>query len=283
MSFSQTLYSWLIEPLSFPFMQNALIAGVIIGVVCAVLSCYLVLRGWSLMGDAVSHAVLPGIAIAEVIGFAHPIGAFLSGLLCAVLTGFIGEHSRLKEDTVMGIVFSGMFAIGLLMVSRIQTEVHLLHIIQGNLLGITPNELTQTAIISGIVMLVMMMKWKDFLLYSFDPSHSRIVGLPNKLLHYTLLIMLAMTIVAAIQAVGVVMVVALLIAPGITGYVLTKQFHQMMIIAIISSVLATTSGVIISYHTDSSTAACIVLFQSLLFVLALLVKKQGAMLKTVAS
>ncbi len=198
------------------------------------------------MGDAVSHAVLPGIAIAEVVGFAYPIGAFLSGLLCAVLTGFIGENSRLKEDTVMGIVFSGMFALGLLMVAQIETDVHLLHIVQGNLLGITPQELSQTLVISGVVLVVMALKWKDFLLYAFDASHARVVGLSNRLLHYALLILLALTIVAAIQAVGVIMVVALLVAPGITGFVLCKRFSTMLIVAILSAAIAAVFGVIIS-------------------------------------
>lgn len=266
------LFNYVIEPLSYPFMQNALLAACVIGVVCAILSCFLVLRGWALMGDAVSHAVLPGIAIAEVIGIAHPIGAFFSGLICAALTGFVSENSRLKEDAVMGIVFSGMFALGLLMVAKIQTSVHLLHIIQGNLMGITPDEMRQTVIISAIVIVVMGLKWKDFLLYCFDASHARVVGLPIKTLHYSLLIMLSLTIVAAIQAVGVIMVVALLIAPGITGFVLTKRFSTMLIIAIVSSVLAALIGVIISFHSDAATAACIVLVQALFFVIALVIR-----------
>lgn len=274
-----TLQTWFVEPLSYPFMQHAMIAAVLIGAVCAALSCFLVLRGWSLMGDAVSHAVLPGIAVAEVMGFAHPIGAFISGLACAVLTGFIGENSRLKEDTVMGIVFSGMFALGLLMVSQIETDVHLLHIIQGNLLGITMHELLQTAVISSIVLLVIALKWKDFLLYSFDVSHARVVGLPNGFLHYSLLIMLSLTIVASIQAVGVVLVIALLIAPGIIGFVLTKRFSTMMILAILSSVFSAIFGVLISFHTDSSTSACIVLMNALLFVLALIAKNIRKLLR----
>ncbi len=267
------LLQWVIDPLTRPFMQNALLAACIIGIVCAILSCFLVLRGWSLMGDAVSHAVLPGIAIAEVIGISHAIGAFVSGLACAVFTGFIGENSRLKEDTVMGIVFSGMFALGLFMVSRIETSVHLDHIIQGNLLGITPAELTQTAIISAIVIVVMAAKWKDFLLYSFDASHARVIGLPTQVLHYSLLIMLALTIVAAIQAVGVIMVVSLLIAPGITGFVLSKRFSIMMLAAMLSSVLSAVLGVIVSFHLNAFPAACIVLIQAILFALALLLKQ----------
>lgn len=267
-----TLQHWFIAPLNFEFMQNALIAAIVIGVVCAVLSCFLVLKGWSLMGDAVSHAVLPGIAIAEVLSFAHPIGAFISGLACAVFTGFIREHSRIKEDTVMGIVFSGMFALGILLISSIETDKHLMHIITGNLLGITPAELTQTMVISGIVLLVMALKWKDFLLFTFDTSHARVIGLPTRILHYSLLIMLALTIVASIQAVGVIMVISLLIAPGITGFVLTKRFSRMLIVAVFSAVIASVVGVIISYHLDASTAACIVLAQSCLFLLALVGK-----------
>lgn len=266
-----TVIQWIIEPMSYPFMQNAFIAASMIGVVCAVLSCFLVLKGWSLMGDAVSHAVLPGIAIAEVLGLALPIGAFISGLACALLTGFISENSRLKEDTVMGVVFSSMFALGILMVASIETDKHLLHIITGNLLGITTEELVQTLVISILVLLIMALKWKDFLLYIFDASHARVVGLPVKPLRYLLLIMLALSIVASIQAVGVIMVIALLIAPGITGFVLTKRFSRMLMIAIVTSVVAAISGVIVSFHLDASTAACIVLVQALLFVLALVI------------
>lgn len=274
-----TMIQWIAEPISYPFMQHAFIAAGMIGVVCAVLSCFLVLKGWSLMGDAVSHAVLPGIAVAEVLGFALPVGAFISGLVCALLTGFIGENSRLKEDTVMGIVFSGMFALGILMIANIETDKHLMHIITGNLLGITTAELIQTVVISAGVLLVMALKWKDFLLYIFDASHARVVGLSVRTLRYSLLIMLALSIVASIQAVGVVMVISLLIAPGITGFVLTKRFSRMMLIAIVSSVIAALSGVIVSFHWDASTAACIVLAQALLFILALAVKNIGRLLQ----
>lgn len=265
----QTLYAWLIQPFDFEFMQTALYAAVVIGVVCAVLSCFLVLKGWSLMGDAVAHAVLPGIALAEVIGFAHPIGAFISGFFCAIFTGFIRENSRIKEDTVMGIVFSGMFALGILMISQIETDKHLMHIIRGNLLGISAAEFQQTMIISAIVMVVMALKWKDFMLYSFDAAHARVVGLPVHGLHYALLILLALTIVASIQAVGVIMVVSLLVAPGITAFVLTKRFSRMIIIAVVVSVVAAISGTLISFHFNASTAASIVLVQSAIFTLAL--------------
>lgn len=263
------LYVFFIQPFSFEFMAMALYAAIVIGVVCAILSCFLVLKGWSLMGDAVAHAVLPGIALAEVIGFAHPIGAFISGFFCAISTGFIREHSRIKEDTVMGIVFSGMFAFGILMISQIETDKHLMHIIKGNLLGISPAEFQQTMIISAIVIVVMLLKWKDFMLYSFDAAHARVVGLPVRQLHYALLILLALTIVASIQAVGVIMVVSLLVAPGITAFVLTKRFSQMIVIAIVVSVVSAVMGTLISFHLNASTAASIVLVQSSIFVVAL--------------
>ncbi|MBD1558094.1 metal ABC transporter permease [Vibrio sp. S9_S30] len=269
----EALISWLIEPFQYPFMMRALWAGLAVGSVCAILSCYLVLKGWSLMGDAISHAVLPGIVVAYVMGIALPIGAFVSGLACALLTGYIKENSRVKEDTVMGIVFSGMFALGLVMFAKIETDQHLLHILFGNMLGISDFEFWQTVVISVIVFCVMIAFRHDFLLYCFDKSHARVVGLPVTLLHYGLLIMLALTIVATIQAVGVIMVVAMLVSPGITAFVLTKKFTHMLIIALFVSIGSTLVGTLISFHIDGATSACIVLVQAFCFIIALLFAK----------
>lgn len=266
-----SLWQALVAPFQFPFMQHALLAALVVGVVCAVLSCFLVLKGWSLMGDAVSHAVLPGIALAEIIGFTHAIGAFVSGIFAAIFTGYIRENSRLNEDTIMGIVFSGMFALGILMVTQIETDRHLMHIIRGNLLGISQAELMETLLICGIVFTVVSLKWKDMMLYCFDIAHARVVGLPVQAIHYLLLTLLALTIVASIQAVGVIMVIALLIAPGITGYLLTKSFAKLMIIAIVVAIISAFVGTIGSFHLDASTSACIVLTQSALVLLALLI------------
>lgn len=266
------LWQTLIMPLQLPFMQQALLAALIVGIVCAVLSCFLVLKGWSLMGDAVSHAVLPGIALAEIISIPYSIGAFVSGTFCALFIGYIREHSRIKEDTVMGIVFSGMFALGILMVNQIETEQHLMHVIRGNLLGISDAELIETLVICGIVLVAMLLKWKDFMLYCFDPAHARVVGLPVRATHYLLLTMLALTIIASIQAVGVILVVALLIAPGITAFMLTKSFAKLLMIAISVAVISAISGVLISFYLDASTAACIVLSQSSLAILAMCYK-----------
>ncbi|TCP94665.1 manganese/iron transport system permease protein [Cricetibacter osteomyelitidis] len=269
----QALLNWINEPLSYDFMQHALLIAVVVAVVCALLSCYLVLKGWSLMGDAISHAVLPGIILAFIIGVPLAIGAFLSGIFCAVSVGYLKENSRIKEDTVMGIVFSGMFALGLVIFTKVETDQHLLHILFGNLLGIHPQELVQTLIISAIVFCVILLKRRDFLLYCFDPSHARVVGLSIKTLHYSLLILLALTIVSAMQVVGVILVVAMLISPGITAYILTKRFDRMIAIALVCSLTSTLLGTLISYHIDGDTGPCIVVLQAMFFLIALIWSK----------
>lgn len=265
--------NWIVEPLSFVFMQQALITALAVGVVCAVLSCYLVLKGWALMGDAISHAVLPGIVIAYVAGAPLFLGAFVSGLGCALLTGFIKQHSRIKEDSVMGIVFAGMFALGLLLFAKVETDQHLNHILFGDLMGIREQDKIRVLVIAAFVILVFALKWRDFLLYCFDISHARVASLPINLLHYGLLSMLALTIVASIQAVGVIMVIAMLVAPGITAFVMTKRFSVMLLIAVSVSLSSCFLGVIISFHIDGSTASCIVLCQSLIFCLVLMTKR----------
>ncbi|MDO9560886.1 MAG: metal ABC transporter permease, partial [Bradyrhizobium sp.] len=224
------LVDWISGPLAYPFMQRALVVSVMVAAVCAVLSCYLVLKGWSLMGDAISHAVLPGIVLAHVLSLPLALGAFAAGLSCALLTGYLKENSRVKEDTVMGIVFSGMFGLGLVIFTKVDTDQHLMHILFGNVLGVTARDLVETAIVAGGTLLVVLVKRRDLLLYCFDPNHARSIGLPVRVLHYGLLVLLSLTIVASLKAVGIILVVAMLIAPGATAYLLTDSFERMLVI-----------------------------------------------------
>jgi manganese/iron transport system permease protein len=265
-----TALDWITVPLSYPFMQRALIVSLMVGAVCAVLSCYLVLKGWSLMGDAISHAVLPGIVVAYVLGLPLAVGAFAAGLSCALLTGYLKEHSRVKEDTVMGIVFSGMFGFGLVIFTKVETDQHLNHILFGNVLGVSVRDLVETALIAGGTLFIVLLKRRDFLLYCFDPNHARAIGLPVRMLHYGLLILLSITIVGALKAVGIILVIAMLVAPGATAYLVTDSFERMLVIAGAVATLSCALGTVVSFHIDGATGACIVLIQFLLFVLAFL-------------
>lgn len=270
---------WLTVPLSYPFMQRALIVSIMVGAVCAVLSCYLVLKGWSLMGDAISHAVLPGIVFAQLLGLPLALGAFGAGLSCALLTGYVKESSRVKEDTVMGVVFAGMFGFGLVMFTKIDTDQHLLHILFGNVLGVTASDLVETAIIAGITLIVVLLRRRDFLLYCFDPNHARAIGLSVRFLHYSLLILLSLTIVASLKAVGIILVIAMLVAPGAVAYLLTDSFERMLVIASLVAVTSCAVGTIISFHIDGATGACIVLIQAMVFLLAFLfAPKRGVLI-----
>lgn len=274
-----SIVDFFVLPLSYGFMQRALIVAVLVGAVCAVLSCYLVLKGWSLMGDAVSHAVLPGIVIAFVLGLPLALGAFVAGLACAVGTGYIKENSRVKEDTVMGIVFSGMFGFGLVLFTKVETDQHLNHILFGNMLGVTPRDLVETAIVAGLVLTIVLMKRRDLLLYCFDPQHARAIGLPVRWLHYGLLVLLSLTIVASLKAVGIILVVAMLIAPGAIAFLLTHRFESMLLIAVLVAVGSSITGTLVSFHINGATGPCIVLVQMAVFVLAFLLAPNGGILR----
>lgn len=267
------MFEWLFEPFSFPFMQRALIIGVMVSTVCAVLSCFLVLKGWALMGDAISHAVLPGIVIAHLLALPLSLGAFSAGLFSAVAIGYLKEHSRLKQDTVVGIVFSGMFAIGLVMFAKLDTNQHLLHILFGDILGIDDADFYQSILITFSVFVFILLKRKDFLLYCFDSSHARVAGLNSRFLHYGLLMLLTAVIVSAMQVVGVILVIAMLITPGITGFILAKRFDKMLLIAIVTAVLSTIMGILGSFYWNSATGATVVLCQAACFLIALSVQQ----------
>jgi manganese/iron transport system permease protein len=261
--------TWLLAPFAHEFMQRGLIVAVMVGLVCAVLSCFLVLKGWSLMGDAVSHAVLPGIVLAHIASLPLALGAFAAGLGCAFGIGYLKENSRVKEDTVMGIVFSGMFALGLVLFVKVDSDQHLMHILFGNMLGVTWADIAETALIALPVTAIMLLKRRDFLLHAFDPAHARAIGLPVRALHFGLLALLALTIVAALKAVGIILVVAMLVAPGAIGYLTSRRFDVMLLVAIASATLSSVLGTILSFHLDAATGPCIVVVQGGFFALAL--------------
>lgn len=263
-----TLIEFFTIPLSFPFMQRAMLVAVLVGAVSAVLSCYMVLKGWSLMGDAISHAVLPGIVLAFVVGLPLSVGAFAAGLTCATLTGYLKENSRLREDTVMGIVFSGMFGLGLVLFTKVETEQHLNHVLFGNVLGVSDVELIETLIISLGVLLSVLVFRRDLLVYCFDQQHARAIGLPVRVLHYGLLVLLSLAIVASLKVVGIILVVAMLVAPGATAYLLSNRFERMLAIALAVAIGSGIAGTLISFHIDGATGPTIVLIQAIMFAAA---------------
>jgi len=260
--------AWLAEPFHYQYMLNAMWVSALVVGVCAFLSCYLMLKGWSLIGDAMSHAVFPGVVIAWIIGIPLAIGAFCAGLFCALATGYLQENSRIKQDTVMGIVFFGMFAAGLIVYISVKSEVHLDHILFGDMLGIASQDLWQSGLIACAIALIVGTKWRDLLLHAFDPQQAKACGLNTSLLHYGLLSMIALTIVATLKAVGIVLSIALLIAPGAIAILLMRRFSSVMICAVLLSVTVCFSGTYLSFFLDSAPGPTIVLLFAMLFIAA---------------
>ncbi|MGO1349814.1 MAG: metal ABC transporter permease [Brevibacterium aurantiacum] len=259
-----------LEPLGYDFMLRALATTLIASIVCAVLSCWLVLIGWSLMGDAVSHAVLPGVVLAYALGAPFALGAVVFGFLAVGLIGAVRDTSRIKEDAAIGIVFTSLFALGLVLISVTPSHTDLNHIIFGNLLGVSWSELLQVAILGAITLTVLVAKNRDFTLFAFDPTHAHALGLNPKLLGATLLGLLALTSVVALQAVGVVLVVAMLIIPGATAYLLTDRFQRMLFIAPAISIACAVAGLYSSYYLDTASGGMVVLSQGAIFALVYL-------------
>lgn len=257
----------LLEPFQFSFMVNALVISTIVAIPCALLSVFLVLKGWALMGDAMSHAVFPGIVLAWIAGIPLAIGAFIAGLFCVVATGYLDDNSRIKRDTLMGIVFSGMFGAGLVLYVSIQSEVHLDHILFGDMLGVSFSDIVQTSVITLGIALIIGLKWKDLLLHAFDPHQAKASGLNTTLLHYGLLCMIALTIVATLKSVGIILSISLLIAPGAIAILMTRKFFHALWLAVVISVVTSFMGVYLSFFIDSAPAPTIVVLFSLLFVI----------------
>ncbi len=260
----------LLQPFQFGFMQQAFAIALLVAVPMALLSCFLVLKGWSLMGDAISHAVLPGVVLAYLAGIPLAVGAFAAGMVCALGTGFLKENSRVKEDTVMGVVFSGMFGLGIVLYTKIQSDMHLDHILFGDMLGITWGDVAQSGIVAAISAGLVLSFRRDLLLHAFDPQHARAVGLPVRLLHYGLLAVLSLTIVGALKAVGIILAIAMLIGPGAIAFLLTSRFDRMLMTAVAVSATASMLGVYLSFFLNSAPAPTIVLLMSIGFVGAFL-------------
>ncbi|CAM5772066.1 metal ABC transporter permease [Bosea minatitlanensis] len=258
----------LLAPFRFDFMVNALVISAVVAVPMALLSCFLVLKGWSLMGDAISHAVFPGVVVAYIAGIPFAVGAFTAGMLCAVATGFLKDNSRIKQDTVMGVVFAGMFGLGLVLYVKVRSEVHLDHILFGDMLGVSWHDIAEAGAIAAVTAGVIGVKWRDFLLHAFDPAQARAVGLRVGLLHYGLLGLISLTIVGALQAVGLILAVAMLIAPGAIAFLLARRFSAMLVLSVAIAVAGSFLGVYLSFFIDSAPAPTIVLLLAIAFILA---------------
>ena len=256
----------LILPFQFVFMQNAFFISIIVSMPTALLSCFLVMKGWALMGDAVSHAILPGIVVAYIVGIPLLIGAFAAGMICALATGYLASNSRVKQDTVMGVVFSGMFGLGIVLYVSVETSAHLDHILFGNILGVEPHELWTSGLISAGVGLMLVLKWKDWLLHSFDPAQAYASGLWVNGLHYGLLAALSLTIVATLSAAGLILAIGLLIAPGAIAFLLVRKFSSMLFVSVIVCMLSMLMGTYASFFMDSAPAPTIILILTALFI-----------------
>lgn len=260
----------LIEPLSFEFMRLALLAAILLGILCAVVGTYLIVQGMGLLGDVIAHAVLPGLAIAFFFGVDIFIGAFISGTLSTFVITWIQSQSRIKVDVAMALVFSGFLALGITLITVLKSKLDLHQFLFGDILGVTTTDVMRTGAIAFFILLLVKLFYKELLFYTFDPLGAQAMGLPVTVIRFGLTAAITLTIIASMQAVGVVLVVSLLIAPGITAYLLVKELHQMMICGAIIGIISSVAGMYISYYLNVPSGAAIVLVVSGLFLLTLL-------------
>jgi manganese transport system permease protein len=271
---------WLFEPLQYAFMARALVVTLVAAVTCSILSCWLVQIGWSLMGDAVSHAVLPGVALSYILGLPFAVGAFLFGAGAVALIGGVRATTKIKSDAAIGVVFTALFAMGLVLVSITPSQTDLSHILFGNVLGVSDAEIAQVLVIGVLASAVLLFKRRDLTLFAFDRSHANAIGINTRWLSVLLLGLLALTVVVALQAVGIILVVAMLITPGATAYLLTKRFERMIALAVLVTVIASLAGAYASFYLDISTGGAVVLAQSAAFALAYLFGLRGGVVTT---
>jgi len=268
----------LLEPFSYDYMRNAMLVSALVGGVCAFLSCYLILKGWSLIGDALSHAIVPGVAGAYMLGLPFAFGAFFSGGLAAAAMLFLNSRTKLREDAIIGLIFTSFFGLGLFMISLSPASVNIQTIVLGNVLAISPGDTIQLLIISIVTLGVLTLKWQDFMVAFFDENHGRSIGLNPDILKVVFFTLLAASTVAALQTVGAFLVIALVVTPGATAYLLTDRFPAMIRIAVVIGTLSSFLGAYLSYHLDAATGGIIVILQTLLFLGAFFLAPKHGML-----
>lgn len=268
----------LLEPFSYGYMVNAMWVSALVGAVCAFLSAYLMLKGWSLIGDALSHAIVPGVAGAYMLGLPFAIGAFFSGGLAAAAMLFLSQQTKLREDTVIGLIFTSFFGLGLFMISLSPVSVNIQTIVLGNILAVTPSDTLQLVIIAGVSLVILIVKWKDLMVVFFDENHARTIGLNPNFLRVLFFTLLSASTVAALQTVGAFLVIALVVTPGATAYLLTDRFPRLIIVSVAIGTVTSFIGAYASYFINGATGGIIVVLQTLIFLAAFVFAPKHGML-----
>ena len=264
------MMAMLLEPLSYGYMVNAIWVSALVGGVCAFLSAYLMLKGWSLIGDALSHSIVPGVAGAYMLGLPFALGAFLSGGLAAGAMLFLNQRTKLREDAIIGLIFTSFFGLGLFMISLSPASVNIQTIVLGNILAVSPADTLQLVIIAGVSLAILLLKWKDLMVAFFDENHARSVGINPDRLKALFFVLLSASTVAAMQTVGAFLVIAMVVTPGATAYLLTDRFPRLIAISVAIGTLTSLVGAYLSYFLDGATGGIIVVLQTLIFLAAFL-------------
>ncbi|WP_417693840.1 metal ABC transporter permease [Roseibium sp.] len=270
--------SELLVPFSYGYMTNAILVSALVGGVCAFLSAYLMLKGWSLIGDALSHSIVPGVAGAYMLGLPFALGAFLSGGLAAASMLFLNQRTGLKEDAVIGLIFTGFFGLGLFMVSVSPVQVDVQTIILGNILAITPEDTLQLVIIGTVSLIVLLLKWKDLMVAFFDENHARSIGLNPGRLKFLFFVLLSACCVAALQTVGAFLVIAMVVTPGATAYLLCDRFPRLLMVSVFIGAATSFMGAYLSYFVDGATGGLIISLQTLIFLVVFVVAPKHGLL-----
>ena len=256
----------LLEPFSYNYMTNAILISAMVGGTCAFLSSFLILKGWALMGDALAHSIVPGVALAYILGLPYAIGAFFAGMLAVSSIMFVKRITRLKEDAILGLIFTTFFAFGLLLMSIKPTAVNMESIILGNILSVSDSDISQLVIICSVCLILLILKWRDFMAIFFDENHARAVNLPVRFLKILFFILLSVATVSALQTVGACLVIAMVITPGATAFLLTQRFHKMILLAVVIGTFTSGFGAYMSYFLNTNPGGLIVTLQTLLFI-----------------